>query len=774
MSEIINNITQVNFAIGANESIAQELVKTGSKTPGEFLINSDTGAAYLNINNSDTLRLNIGQNDQGEYSEIFNDYINNQALGAYSHVEGKSNMAKGAQAHVEGESNIANGNNTHISGYQNIANANNQFVCGLYNENKDNTLFEVGNGIAETQERTNAFEVYQDGHAELPNLKQIDGTLDATAVGDSAFSVATKGYVDSVQFERAGEVGQRTTQGGEIFNHYQNQAGMLAHAENGYTQALGDYSHAEGHSTLTKNEAAHAEGYQTEASGKYSHTEGEYTKASGQGAHAEGATTGGEGTQAIGDGSHAEGLDTVAQGNAAHSEGVETKALGAHSHAEGAYTKSSGQNAHSEGYVTIAEGETAHAEGYNTLAQGAASHAEGINTKSVGAYSHASGNGTIAEGIGSYTVGEGTHATQDYQLVCGQYNEILDDVGGNVILFEVGNGSEDMRSTAMRVLTNGSATIAYVNPNNPLSVANVDYINKHFIFKDGGTEVDLSSYLLRSVADQSYYSALDGQDLETSVSELQRFVSTGGAYVIDTAYPVGAIWCGSYTNKKDDHNATYRSPLLPPGEDENSSTLTYWRLQDKNFDIGKSFKALNYAETTINNYFTPEANIKVATTGTSSTDSYFLAAFYNGHEITINMRLTLTGPLTIADADQKKLGKFTLSAFGIQGDIERSLFTSQFSDNGNLLLSYSLNTDGTLQLYDISSWQDGTWKHSLEIATGSEINVELTFNIPIRTLSKMDNNFCDKFYYQRTKLINNNEFDDNGGTSNAQSTWNEF
>lgn len=55
---------------------------------------------------------------------------------------------------------------------------------GKYNNNKETTLLEIGNGTSDTA-RSNAFEVYKDGHAEV----QVQGTTDN--------SVANKNYVDT-------------------------------------------------------------------------------------------------------------------------------------------------------------------------------------------------------------------------------------------------------------------------------------------------------------------------------------------------------------------------------------------------------------------------------------------------------------------------------------------------------------------------------------------------------------------------------------------------
>lgn len=163
--------------------------------------------------------------------EIFNDYVNNVASGKYSHAEGEHTKASSGRAHAEGVSTTASGfashaegsksnasgngshaegdnsrasgDFSHAEGYSTTASGNyshtqnfytvagyvNQTAMGIFNDNKSDTLLEVGNGTPPASPtsptvRSNAFEVYLDGHAEV----QITGTTDT--------SLTTKKYVD--------------------------------------------------------------------------------------------------------------------------------------------------------------------------------------------------------------------------------------------------------------------------------------------------------------------------------------------------------------------------------------------------------------------------------------------------------------------------------------------------------------------------------------------------------------------------------------------------
>lgn len=95
--------------------------------------------------------------------EIFNDYHLNEATAPYSHAEGQETRASGE--------------NSHTSGYRTVAGYDNQFVCGQRNNNKEGTLFEVGNGVQEDYTNSNAFEVYKDGHAEVQKMGNTDNSV---------------------------------------------------------------------------------------------------------------------------------------------------------------------------------------------------------------------------------------------------------------------------------------------------------------------------------------------------------------------------------------------------------------------------------------------------------------------------------------------------------------------------------------------------------------------------------------------------------------------
>ena len=126
-----------------------------------------------------------------------------EASGSYSHAQNNKTKALGRSSHAQGENSIAGGIGSDAGGNSTQAMYDYQTTRGTFNLNKEDTLFEVGNGTAEN-DRQNAFEVYKDGHAEILTM------------GDTLRSVVSKEYVDN------STAGKKTPEGGEIFNDYTN------------------------------------------------------------------------------------------------------------------------------------------------------------------------------------------------------------------------------------------------------------------------------------------------------------------------------------------------------------------------------------------------------------------------------------------------------------------------------------------------------------------------------------------------------------------------
>ena len=169
--------------------------------------NPITNQVYGNIQtNGGDQAYAIGERARAIGFDTFVGGQNNTAYGNCSSVLGRSNTAYGNNEFISGNKNVTCGSNSAVFGARNeskgnqnftagalnTSNGNFQTVIGLCNDNKTDTLFEVGNGEYEntdgtiiTTVRSNAFEVYMDGHAEI----QTQGLTDK--------SVVTKNYVDS-------------------------------------------------------------------------------------------------------------------------------------------------------------------------------------------------------------------------------------------------------------------------------------------------------------------------------------------------------------------------------------------------------------------------------------------------------------------------------------------------------------------------------------------------------------------------------------------------
>lgn len=112
----------------------------------------------------------------------------------------------------------------------------------------------------------------------------------------------------------------------------------------------------------------------------------------------------------IGEYAHAEGTETTAQAKAAHAEGNKTNAAGKYAHAEGHSTVAA-YAAHAEGHTTEAIGEASHAEGKKSKATKLTAHAEGSGTSATAEAAHSEGRSTHAENTSAHAEGEGTTAS---------------------------------------------------------------------------------------------------------------------------------------------------------------------------------------------------------------------------------------------------------------------------------------------------------------------------------------------------------------------------
>lgn len=126
-------------------------------------------------------------------------------------------------------------------------------------------------------------------------------------------------------------------------------------------------------------------------------------------------------TKATGDYSMAEGMSCKASAICAVATGRNTIASGPYAHAEGISTIASSNNAHAEGDSTQATAARAHTEGYATKATEKQAHAEGMNTTASGLNSHAEGEYSEAKGRASWAGGSHSLASGIRSFANGYY-----------------------------------------------------------------------------------------------------------------------------------------------------------------------------------------------------------------------------------------------------------------------------------------------------------------------------------------------------------------
>lgn len=127
--------------------------------------------------NSTALGYDVEASGKYSYAEGFS----TTASGLVSHAEGNNTSARGAGSHAEGEFTSAIGRSSHAGGSYTQANYQYQTVIGSFNNNKENNLFEIGNGTNGAN-RNNAFEVDKDGNATIQNNLTVGGTINSSSL----------------------------------------------------------------------------------------------------------------------------------------------------------------------------------------------------------------------------------------------------------------------------------------------------------------------------------------------------------------------------------------------------------------------------------------------------------------------------------------------------------------------------------------------------------------------------------------------------------------
>ena len=278
--------------------------------------------------------------------EVFNDYKQNSAFGAYSHAEGIGTIASGKAQHVQGKYNIASGDSTAviIGNGLSASERSNAFIMDwsgnaiFYGSVSAQTIsgqvdYASSAGTAEKDYKGNVIDTTYNKNITFYDLNG-DNTSAYTA--SAITNVVLVGH--SVKTEDKTDTANTIVNVGEIFNDYSGNVatGQYSHAEGLQSSASSQGAHAEGSFTIANNTAAHAEGNSCLAGGEYSHAEGNLNIVSGQSSHAEGSSN-----SVSGSCSHAEGFNNVIGSSFkyAHVEGSYNIVSGDNQHIMGTYNK---------------------------------------------------------------------------------------------------------------------------------------------------------------------------------------------------------------------------------------------------------------------------------------------------------------------------------------------------------------------------------------------------------------------------------------------------
>lgn len=238
----------------------------GGSDEGNFTVVNNY---FAHAENEQTQANGRGSHSQGLRTQANGDYsdssgVDTRANGRASRATGSQTQANGVASVSEGIITEANSRAAESHGIKTIANGYSQFVVGQYNEPigsgssenptnaptiDDIVYFIVGNGTNDN-DRSNAFTVHKDGHAEVK------------AQGGTSSSVAQVSFVEE-KINEIPLVGRKGTgSGAEIFNNYTSNkaSGQYAHAQGNQTTADGAFSTAMGDRNTTKGSSSLASG----------------------------------------------------------------------------------------------------------------------------------------------------------------------------------------------------------------------------------------------------------------------------------------------------------------------------------------------------------------------------------------------------------------------------------------------------------------------------------------------------------------------------------
>lgn len=391
-------------------------IGNGTKASGKYAISLGNKAEAIGINSYASGYRTLAD---GSYSQASGNTT--QAHGEASVAEGNSTTTYGKYSHASGNGTQANGDCSVAFGDHTVADQANQFVLGAFNENKENNLFEIGNGT--TDSHKNIFEVSSNGDTTLHSLA-ASGDIKVTGVvnlGDGKFKIENNKVTvkPSTTFNNSVKTNDLTVATG----HNLDVTGKLKTTNDG--------------STIYKKLTIDGDNALV-----YDTTNSSLTIGNHSGSDI------GRGSVILGSGSKAAGANTFAMGGNNVVSGESSAAFGA------------------SNSVTF---------------NGIYSFVAGHNNKVDGSFTVTMGNSNTNEKAKAVVFGEGNIANSLGELVIGSYNKEED---GNPEYFAIGNGTgKDNRNTAFKVASTGAdkPTEVYIDGKSVATHVSEDNSFKQFL-----------------------------------------------------------------------------------------------------------------------------------------------------------------------------------------------------------------------------------------------------------------------------------------------------
>ena len=423
------------------------------------LIYSDENFPYFEVVKDIAIALGASRG-RGEKSAIFNDLVNNLALGEYSSVHGKSSTNFK-------DISIPKTIYYKATRYATEYDGKYDFEALQFTTDPTDALGVVGKVYSYMDPYGNKrYTLWLDHHTKLGENE----TVNEASLDDRIWnSIILEALIN----------------GGKKFSLAEGKASVVF-GEDSVTN--GHAAFAAGQFSIASADHAVAIGGKSIARGKYAVALGNNCKATGMNTFATGEKADATGYAAVALG----GECNVASGN----YGI---ASGSHSVASAYMSRAIGIRCEASGPSSIAVGTDAKASGFHSLAIGLKAEAKDNSSVAIGRKCQATGFASFAAGIGakangqrSVSIGWNTIAANDCQTVLGSYNNVDSDKNA---IFMVGIGTtEENRRNGLVVRKDGRVSVG-ADPTSEMDVVTKQYFDK--------TIGDINSTLLNIIAQQN-------------------------------------------------------------------------------------------------------------------------------------------------------------------------------------------------------------------------------------------------------------------------------